>query len=158
SFNWLRNPGRRFHSGGLRNGSLKLLPAKPCVEELEQRELLDASIGTKPLIRHLGPAAVFDQSQFVSGLYYDFLHRHPQQAELTGWTSALYAGASRAQVVQGFLTSDEYRTNLIRQDYQVFLGRDADASGMQAWLNGLRRGATAQDLMTGFVTSSEYYQ
>jgi hypothetical protein len=91
-------------------------------------------------------------------LYYDLLHRQPQASEVAGWNSALQGGASRGQVVLGFLTSDEYRSDLVRQDYQTFLSRDADPAGLQGWLNVLRQGRLPQDVMAGFVSSNEYYQ
>jgi hypothetical protein len=152
-FTWLTNPWR-----APRRPSLQRVAKKLRIEELEKRELLDAASGTRLPIRQAGPAPVFDQSDFISGLYFDLLHRQPQQAEVTAWTSALYAGASKAQVVQGFLSSDEYRADLIRQDYQTFLGRDADPGGLQALLHALQQGETPQDLMAAFVLSNEYYQ
>jgi hypothetical protein len=132
--------------------------AKLRLEMLEKRELLDAASGMNPPVRHAGPLPLFDQSNFVSGLYFDLLQRQPQQAEVDGWTSALYAGVSPAQVVLSFLNSTEYRTNLIREDYQTFLGRDADPGGLQAMLQALGQGATPQDLIAGFLSSTEYFQ
>jgi hypothetical protein len=156
SFTWLNRPWRPSRAS--RTPSRARGAAKLRVEELEQRELLDAASGMKPPVRHPGPLPVFDQSNFVTGLYYDLLHRQPQQAEVTGWTSALYGGVSREQIILGFLGSTEYRTDLLREDYQTFLNRDPDTGGLQALLQALGQGATPQDLMAAFVTSNEYYQ
>src|SRR5438093_8851378 len=75
------------------------------VEELEKRELLDTSgLLSRPKIVEQGvPPPTFDQSPFITGLYFDFLHRQPQPAEVAGWSAALNSGMSRAQVATGFL-------------------------------------------------------
>jgi hypothetical protein len=141
-----------------RNSSHGRSSAKLRVEELEKRELLDAASGMRPTIREAGPAPIFDQSNFIAGLYYDLLHRQPQEAEVAAWNSALGAGVSKVQVVQGFESSDEYLLDQVQEDYQTFLGRNADPAGAQAWLQALKQGTSPQDLMAAFVASDEYYQ
>ena len=95
---------------------------------------------------------------FVTGLYQDVLNRSAGDAEVAGWEAALDAGASRIGVSSAFLTSQEYRTNLVQADYMTFLLRTADSGGLAAWVNSLNAGATDQDVVAGIFGSPEGYQ
>ena len=73
---------------------------------------------------------------FIIGLYSEVLHRSaPSNAEIAGWESFLDAGNSRLTVSTAFLTSAEYRTNLVQADYMTFLLR----SGRFGWAHYLGR-------------------
>src|SRR5438309_786701 len=93
------------------------------IERLEDRQLLSASAG-----------------QFITGLYYDLLHRSPSQSEVTAWTGLLKAGLSPHDVAKGFATSPEYRYDLIQHDYETLLGREPDAASTVAWSRAMQRG------------------
>lgn len=93
---------------------------------------------------------------FITGLYRDVLNRAPSIAELAGWETALGARVSRARVSDDFLTSREYRSNLVQADYMTFLLRPADQGGLMAWVNALNAGAT--DLLAGIFGSPEGFQ
>jgi hypothetical protein len=95
---------------------------------------------------------------FVTGLYQEVLERTPSNAEIAGWEVALDDGASRLQVATAFLTSQEYRTDLIEADYMTFLLRSADSGGLTAWLNALNAGATDQEVLAQIFGSPEGYQ
>ncbi len=95
---------------------------------------------------------------FVTGLYQEVLNRTPSDAEVAGWVSALDNGASRLSVSTGFLTSQEYRSDLVQADYLTFLLRPADDSGLNAWVDALNAGATDQQVLAQIFGSAEGYQ
>jgi hypothetical protein len=113
------------------------------VERLEGRELLDAS-----------PVA----AQFVTGLYYDLLHRSPSQPEVSAWVGFLAAGHTRDEVAAAFISSGEYRINLIRHDYETLLGREPEAGVTTRWLGLMNLGMGQQSLLLNIVMSAEYSQ
>jgi hypothetical protein len=86
------------------------------------------------------------------------LNRAPSIAELAGWETALASGVSRATVAVDFLTSQEYRTDLVQGDYMTFLLRPADSSGLATWVNALNAGATDQQVLAQIFGSTEGYQ
>jgi hypothetical protein len=95
---------------------------------------------------------------FVTGLYHDVLNRNASDAEIAGWVAALDNGTPRSTVSVAFLTSQEYRTDLVQADYLMFLLRPADADGLAAWVNALNAGATDQQVLAGIFGSPEGYQ
>jgi hypothetical protein len=92
---------------------------------------------------------------YVLGLYNQVLGRSPSTSELNGWVSALQAGESRLSVAVGFLTSTEYRTDLVETDYALYLGRAAEPSGLAYWVAALQAGATDQAVLAGVLGSPE---
>jgi hypothetical protein len=95
---------------------------------------------------------------FLTGLYEDVLKRYPSTGELAGWETALDAGVSRASVSAFFLMSQEYRTDLVQNDYTTFLLRAADSGGITAWVDALNAGATDQQVLAQIFGSPEGYQ
>jgi hypothetical protein len=95
-------------------------------------------------------------SLFVTALYKDLLHRTPAQSEVAGWDAALAAGLSRDQIVQAFLQSTEYLTNVVSDDYTRYLGRSASAAEINGWVGALRTGMTLEQLAASFLGSVEY--
>ncbi len=95
---------------------------------------------------------------FITGLYQDVLNRSASTAEIAGWETALANGASRFDVSFAFLTSQEYRTDLVQADYMTFILRPADQGGLATWANALNAGATDQEVLAGIFGSSEGYQ
>ncbi len=93
-----------------------------------------------------------------SGLYQDVLNRNPSDAEVAGWVTLLDNGTSRFDVSLAFLTSQEYRTNLVQADYMTFLLRPADPSGLTAFVNALNAGVTDQEVLAQIFGSPEGYQ
>jgi hypothetical protein len=83
------------------------------------------------------------------------LNRTPSQAELDGWVNALNNGATRLSVSVAFLTSAEYRTDLVTLDYNLYLGRNPDPTGLASWLTALNNGATDQMVLAGILGSPE---
>lgn len=95
---------------------------------------------------------------FITGLYADVLNRSASTADLAFWETALDSGASRASVAIDFLTSQEYRTNLVQYDYTTFLLRAADPDGLTFWVNALNAGVTDQQVLAQIFGSPEAYQ
>jgi hypothetical protein len=95
---------------------------------------------------------------FVTGLYHDVLNRSASDAEVAGWVANLNSGASRLDVSVAFLTSQEYRTNLVQADYLTFLLRPADPGGLAAWVSALNAGAIDQQVLAGIFGSPEGFQ
>ena len=95
---------------------------------------------------------------FITGLYQEVLNRQASNAEVAGWEAALDNGESRLDVSTAFLTSQEYRTNLVEAYYMTFLQRQADPGGLTTWVEGLNAGSTDQQVLAGIFGSSEGYQ
>ena len=95
---------------------------------------------------------------FVTGLYQDVLRRIPSTGEVAGWETLLDNGIPRLDVSLAFLTSQEYRTDLVQADYMTFLLRPADTDGLSFFVNALNVGATDQEVLAGIFGSSEGYQ
>jgi hypothetical protein len=95
---------------------------------------------------------------FITGLYADVLKRGPTTGDLAYWETALDAGVSRASVAVAFLSSQEYRTELVQNDYMTFLMRSADSGGLTAWVDALNAGATDQQVLAQIFGSPEGYQ
>ncbi len=95
---------------------------------------------------------------YVTGLYEDVLNRAPGKSELIPWQAAFDAGASRFGVAVGFLTSQEYRTDLVQDDYTTFLLRAADPLGLTTWVDALNAGYTDQLVLASIFGSAEGYQ
>jgi hypothetical protein len=95
---------------------------------------------------------------FITGLYNQVLKRNGSVGEIAGWETALDAGVPRVNVSAAFLTSQEYRTNLVQADYMTFLLRPADEGGLTAWVDALNAGATGQEVLAQIFGSPEGYQ
>lgn len=93
---------------------------------------------------------------WVKALYKNLLNRDPSASELADWTAIVLKGASREQVVIGFVTSDEYRLNLIGSFYTTFLKRTIDAGGAQFWLQQMKNGLSQETILSGILASEEY--
>ncbi|MCL6503042.1 MAG: DUF4214 domain-containing protein [Pirellulales bacterium] len=97
--------------------------------------------------------------RWIERLYEDVLGR-PEgttaAAEINGWLTALNSGSSRASIVQAFVNSTEYRTNLITGYYQTYLGRDPEAAGLAGWLSAMSAGMTSTDVLAAILASNEF--
>jgi hypothetical protein len=100
---------------------------------------------------HPGSAA------FLDGLYTDVLGRPPDEAGLTAWQQAAAQGASRAELAEGFLTSEEADRNLLDTYYQRFLGRQPDPSGQAGWLALLETGSNSPAAVSQAILASDEF-
>ena len=103
---------------------------------------------------------------WVTEVYRRLLNREPEAEGLRYWTGQLAAGRSQADVVLGFITSDENRRNLARTWYQQYLGRAATQIEIDSVVskmtdrplpNGtLVKGQTQRDIQIFIIDSQEY--
>ncbi len=96
---------------------------------------------------------------FVANLYHDVLGRSalPSQSEISYWATQLADGASRAQVAQAFVGSDEAHSDAVDADYQLLLGRASDPTGNRYWTTRLDSGAYNETIEGTIAASPEYY-
>ena len=100
----------------------------------------------------LGGSGTADQN-FVQALYRLLLGRTASGAEVTSWVVTL-PGQGLQGVALGFLTSSEYRTDLVQSDYALLLHRTPDPQGLAFWTS---IGEDALDLRIGFEESPEFF-
>ncbi|HVC97066.1 MAG TPA: DUF4214 domain-containing protein, partial [Pirellulales bacterium] len=98
---------------------------------------------------------------FVAGLYVDLLGRTAAPPEIDYWTSVLAEGASRFTVASAFLSTVEYRFDLVNTYFLQYLGRPADASvanpvGFYQQL--FQSGASDALVQSIILSSQEFYQ
>ena len=98
------HPRQRSRKG--QSARLVLRRSNLSVEPLEERALLDTGLG-----HALAPTP---SERYVTGLYYDLLHRQPHQGEVLAWANSLDAGATREAVALGFIDSAENGGALIQ--------------------------------------------
>ncbi len=112
--------------------------AKPAVETLENRSLLDASA-------------------FVRGLYANILDRpSPSAAEVNGWVNLIQNGMSLQTVSSDFIYSSEHMSLIVKSDYSTFLGRTADQPGLNYWVQQLSIGVSQDQVAASFLGSEEF--
>ena len=113
-------------------------------------------------------------TQFVTLLYANVLHRLPDPGGLSGWLGSLSQGVSRAQVLLGFSQSQEDINDLaapvqqglwiedaaaaqVARLYDTTLGRLPDLQGLIGWTTALENGsATLLQEINGFMASAEF--
>ena len=94
----------------------------------------------------------------VESLYENVLNRIPRTDEVDNWARLLKGGYSPTSMATGFVSSQEYLTDLITADYPAFLGRAPHSSDVTAWL-GLESGSPDPEsaLTWGILGSPEAY-
>jgi hypothetical protein len=95
---------------------------------------------------------------FLDGLYADVLGRPPDGAGFAAWLQAAAQGASRAQLAESFLTSEEADRNLLDGYYQRYLGRQPDPSEEAGWLALLDTGSNSPAAVgQAMLASDEFF-
>jgi hypothetical protein len=94
--------------------------------------------------------------RFVDSLYRRLLRRAPDAGGFSYWVNQMNSGATPGDVARGFLNSEEFARNLVREQYERFLRRSPEPGGWQYWTDRLKAGLAHQDLFTGFLASPEY--
>jgi hypothetical protein len=113
-------------------------------------------------------------AEYLDVLYKAFFNRQPDAAGLQGWLDAIQNGASREDVLKGFIYAAEFAElcadygitpfeNLdaveafVTRFYQECLSREPDPAGLNGWVASLKAGtATGADVAYGFVFSPEF--
>ena len=91
--------------------------------------------------------------RYVWALYLVLLNRTASDAEVSGWVGALPT-AGHNGVAQGFLGSNEFRTEMTTAFYSTFLHRDSDAAGLNGWVSS---GLDLKHVREGFEGSGEFF-
>ena len=123
---------------------------------------------------------VLTNEEYLKILYEAFFKRQPDSAGLQGWIDAFANGASREDVLNGFIYATEFaelceeygikafeghitktqRENVeafVTRFYQLCLDRDPDAAGLDGWAdNLLNQIQTGADVAEGFIYSPEF--
>jgi hypothetical protein len=99
-----------------------------------------------------------DSTAYLFGLYADVLGRQPDPNGLSDWEQAALNGASRADLAQSFLTSEEADVDLLDSYYADYLGRTPEPIGQAGWL-GAMTGQLASPASVGeaILASEEYF-
>jgi probable HAF family extracellular repeat protein len=104
-------------------------------------------------------------ASFVQYLYSTALGRASDAAGLQGWETALNTGAlSRANVVNGFLSSSEFQSDYagqsnatyINEVYEVALQRPAESGGLAGWETAVSNGMSRTTFDQMVVGSAEF--
>jgi hypothetical protein len=97
-----------------------------------------------------------DNQSFVTHLYQDLLGRPADSAGMNTFLNLLGNGTPRSQVAQLLLGSGEYRSDLVRFDYQFFLRRLPSPGEITQLVNLLGNGGTDEQLIGLLLGSPEY--
>jgi Domain of unknown function (DUF4214) len=104
-----------------------------------------------------------NDTQFVTLLYNNVLHRAPDAAGLAGWVSLLQGGYTRGQVLVGFSDSPEYQASSANQVfvtmmYAGMLRRTPEPNGFNGWVSGMNAATYSRtQVINGFFLSTEYH-
>jgi uncharacterized delta-60 repeat protein len=104
-----------------------------------------------------------NDTQFVTLLYNNVLHRAPDVAGLNGWVNLIQGGYTRGQVLVGFSDSPEYQASSANQVfvtmmYAGMLRRTPEPVGFNGWVGFLDSAAlTRTQVINGFFLSVEYH-
>jgi len=93
----------------------------------------------------------------LTALYHDVLASAPDTGGQTYWTSLLQGGTPPANVVQGFLTSDNENRQVIDDFYQNYLHRPVDTTAQLFWLSALDNGLISQEQFAGALLVSDEF-
>ena len=140
--------GLAFNAGLVRNGTITVT------------QLADFFTQSPEFVSLYGS---LNNTQFVTLLYSNVLHRAPDTAGLNGWVQLLTTGGySRGQVLLGFSDSTEYQAAMANQVfvtmmYAGMLRRTPEPTGFNGWVNGLTAGTYSRtQVINGFFLSTEY--
>jgi hypothetical protein len=92
----------------------------------------------------------------VNALYHLILGREPEAFGQNYWTALRQSGTNLVNIIDRFLKSPEYTTNLIDGYYATLLGRPADQAGLGYWTAVWANSDDTSTLIAGFTSSPEY--
>ena len=94
---------------------------------------------------------------YVMSLYQDILGRAGDAGGVNGLVSILHNDGSRWLVAGSLVFSNEYKVNLVTQDFQHLLHRAPDSSGLNGGVAFLQAGGTDEGVITIIGASPEYF-
>ena len=106
-------------------------------------------------------------SEFVTLLYDNVLHRAPDTGGYDYWMNELTHGTTREQALIGFSESTENKVALMAFDmdgnmgkdyrlYQAAFDRKPDVSGLDYWYTQMNSGMSLEQVASGFINSAEF--
>lgn len=95
---------------------------------------------------------------FLAALYSDLLGRPIDESGALGFGNLLATGASRTQVAELILDSQEYHARIVQQLYQALLGRSADADGLAFFTDLLAQTNRLETVEGTILRSAEYFR
>ena len=106
-------------------------------------------------------------SEFVTLLYDNVLHRAPDAGGYSYWMEQLSSGMTRENVLIGFSESVENKVALMAfsmdgnmgKDYRLYqaaFDRQPDVSGLDYWYHQMNSGVTLEQVASGFINSTEF--
>ena len=112
--------------------------------------------GAGTIINHV--PGILDNNNFVRQQYLDFLDREADAGGLFSGITQLNNGLPRANLIEFFLNSEEFRFKgkFIAQSYLGILTRDADYDGFRGWLGILLAGVSPEQIVQAFFDSGEF--
>jgi uncharacterized protein YkwD len=130
----------------------------------------DGFLGSPEFVARFGAG---DNTQFVTLLYNNVLHRAPDAPGQQAWVNYINAGHSRSEVLTGFSESPEFANGTAPQVqqglwvgdanaakvarlYDAVFDRLPDAVGEANWTTALQGGLSLQAAADGFVGSNEF--
>jgi hypothetical protein len=99
-------------------------------------QVLGGILSSQEFQQHTGSlfATGTAQQKVIDALYALLLGRTPASAEVNAWLSVWQAAGLQA-VIQGFLHSNEFRSDVVTGLYLSLLHRAPDQAGLQAWIS-----------------------
>ena len=106
-------------------------------------------------------------SEFVTLLYDNVLHRTPDAGGYSYWMEQLSSGMTKENVLIGFSESTENKVALMAFDmdgnmgkdyrlYQAAFDRKPDVSGLDYWYHQMNSGMALEQVASGFINSAEF--
>jgi hypothetical protein len=98
----------------------------------------------------------YDEAKWIKALYNDMLDRNPESGSIDRWVLQRLAGSSLDNIIDGFLNSKEYCSNVVTGLYKELFGRIPDANGLEDWTALLSAQTALQQIVVGLCDSNEY--
>jgi hypothetical protein len=132
--------------------------AKRFLNPLESGSSRKQSFAAKPAVEALESRSLMDANAFVRGLYANVLQRsNPSDAEVNAWVNRIDAGMSLQAVNAAFVGSTERLDVVVKSDYTNLLGRAADQAGLNYWVQQLANGMTQDQVEASMASSEEFF-
>lgn len=93
----------------------------------------------------------------VTGYYHDFLNRDPSANDLNYWSAQLVSGVSSYQVAMAFLTSAEYRDDVVINFYQTYYGNPISAGAAASFLQSLIPNVSRYNIEVATLSTQQFY-
>jgi hypothetical protein len=147
---WYQTFLGRAAAGGEERGWANLL-----LQGAREESVLSDILGTPEFFNHAQTLTSTGSAQerYVQALYMLLLNRTASGTEITAWVSAISV-LGRDGVAFDFLSSPEFRVDLVEAHYETLLHRPSDHAGLNGWLSSA---LDALNIRLAFESSSEFF-